>query len=133
METQQSSDITYRLYDYGRLDNGRRRPLHLRQSMDVITVPAASPDACIRHTGNIPQNQLEEIYRCGYYRIFRLDAAGSYTLKQEYPYMLLSVLEGSGMADTVPIQKGDHFIIPHGYGSLHLTGDVKLIASVAET
>ncbi len=133
LETQQSSDITYRLYDYGRLDNGRRRPLHLRQSMDVITVPAASPDACIRHTGNIPQNQLEEIYRCGYYRIFRLDAAGSYTLKQEYPYMLLSVLEGSGMADTVPIQKGDHFIIPHGYGSLHLTGDVKLIASVAET
>ena len=38
---QQSSDITYRVYDYGRLVDGKPRELHIDKSIDVITVPAA--------------------------------------------------------------------------------------------
>ncbi len=40
LESQQNSDVTYRLYDYDRLSNGRPRELHIARSMDVITVPA---------------------------------------------------------------------------------------------
>lgn len=36
LETQQNSDVTYRVYDYDRMDHGRKRPLHIRQSLDVI-------------------------------------------------------------------------------------------------
>lgn len=37
LETQQSSDVTYRLYDYDRLDDeGNPRPLHIQQSLDVV-------------------------------------------------------------------------------------------------
>lgn len=37
LETQQSSDVTYRLYDYDRFDEaGNPRPLHIQQSLDVI-------------------------------------------------------------------------------------------------
>lgn len=39
LETQQSSDITYRVYDYDRLQNGKLRQLHVKQSIDVITAP----------------------------------------------------------------------------------------------
>ncbi len=40
LETQQSSDTTYRLYDYDRLgDDGCPRPLHLKQSIDVALIP----------------------------------------------------------------------------------------------
>ena len=42
LETQQNSDITYRVYDYGRLSNGKPRELHIDKSIDVITVPAKS-------------------------------------------------------------------------------------------
>lgn len=36
-EIQQSSDVTYRLWDYNRTnDKGEKRPLHIRQSLDVI-------------------------------------------------------------------------------------------------
>ena len=36
-EIQQSSDVTYRLWDYNRTnDRGEKRPLHIRQSLDVI-------------------------------------------------------------------------------------------------
>lgn len=44
METQQSSDITYRVYDYHRLVDGKERPLHVQQSIDVITVPDTSAE-----------------------------------------------------------------------------------------
>ena len=36
LEVQQSSDITYRLYDYDRLDNGKLRDLHIQEAIDVI-------------------------------------------------------------------------------------------------
>ena len=36
LETQQSSDITYRVYDYDRKWNGKLRELHVKQSLDVI-------------------------------------------------------------------------------------------------
>ncbi len=36
LEVQQSSDITYRLYDYGRLENGKPRELHIDKSIDVV-------------------------------------------------------------------------------------------------
>ena len=36
-EIQQSSDVTYRLWDYNRVDEkGEKRPLHIRPSLDVI-------------------------------------------------------------------------------------------------
>ena len=39
LETQQSSDITSRVYDYDRLQNGKPRELHIKQSIDVIDAP----------------------------------------------------------------------------------------------
>ena len=40
LETQQSSDITYRVYDYDRTDAaGNTRELHLERSIQVTTVP----------------------------------------------------------------------------------------------
>ena len=45
LETQQSSDITYRIYDYDRRDKktGQLRQLHLRQAKDVTTEPFTEP------------------------------------------------------------------------------------------
>ena len=49
LETQQSSDTTYRVYDYDRTDDqGKTRELHIQQSVDVTTVPAKAPELSIR-------------------------------------------------------------------------------------
>ena len=50
LETQQSSDITYRVYDYDRLSNGKPRQKHIAQSFTVITVPAKSAENSVVHT-----------------------------------------------------------------------------------
>src|SRR5690625_5725677 len=40
LETQQSSDITYRVYDYDRTDDaGNKRQLHIQSSADVTQYP----------------------------------------------------------------------------------------------
>ena len=40
LETQQSSDITYRVYDYERVDNnGNTRELHLDKAKQVTNIP----------------------------------------------------------------------------------------------
>lgn len=45
-EIQQSSDITYRIYDYDRMDSsGKKRELHIGQALDVIDFSAAGDPA----------------------------------------------------------------------------------------
>ena len=45
-ETQQTSDLTYRIYDYGRLDaTGRPRALHVEKAADVLDYRAATGGA----------------------------------------------------------------------------------------
>lgn len=128
-ETQQNSDITYRLYDYGRLSNGRPRELHLDKSMDVIQVPAKETDRCISSAAALQKNQMHELLDCAYFSIFKIDVAGEVQLEQKYPFLAVSVLEGEGYVDEYPVKKGDHFIIPSGYGAFCLKGDMMLMAS----
>lgn len=129
LETQQSSDLTYRLYDYDRLQNGKPRELHLKKSMDVITVPAKDAEASVVSAAKLPENHLNQLYSCKYYKIFKLDVAGEYRMEQNYPFLLMSVLDGEGCMDEYPLKKGDHFIVPNGYGSLCIKGNLSLMAS----
>lgn len=129
LETQQSSDITYRVYDYGRLVNGKERPLHVQQSIDVITVPDRAGEEALSHTDGLPENTLNELISCEYYTVWKLQVAGETAVEQKYPFLLASVLNGSGTLDGVPVKKGDHFILPAGYGRAVLTGDMELILS----
>ena len=48
MEVQQSSDSTYRVYDYGRLgDDGNPRKLHLEKALDVLNFKKSSGEEII--------------------------------------------------------------------------------------
>ena len=132
LETQQNSDVTYRLYDYDRLQNGKPRELHLQKSMDVITVPAKDAADSVVSVAGLSKNRMNELYSCGYYQIFKLDVDGVFQLDEaqgSWPFLLMSVLEGTGSADGYPLKKGDHFIVPCGYGNLRLEGTISLMAS----
>lgn len=130
LETQQNSDITYRLYDYDRLQNGKPRDLHLNQSIDVITVPAKSVEESIVSFADISANEMVEMYACSYYRIFKMTVAGQMTLNNDFPFMLCSVVEGCGTIDGKSVKAGDHFILPSGYKEAELEGEMTLITSV---
>lgn len=128
LETQQNSDITYRLYDYDRLDKGKPRRLHIEKSIDVITCP--HEDAPVG--GKIIKNEMCEIYeliKCPYYTVKKISLWGVQDFNQDKDFMNVSIIRGSGEIDGIKLSKGDHFILPFGYGRFILKGDMELIIS----
>lgn len=129
LETQQNSDITYRVYDYDRLTNGKPRELHIDKSIDVITVPAKPIEESVMKVGNLPENTMNLLISCDYYKVWKLDVTEPVTIEQNHPFLIMSVIEGEGLINGQMIQKGDHFILPSGYGKAQLQGNMKLIVS----
>lgn len=129
LETQQNSDITYRMYDYGRLTNGKPRELHIDKSIDVITVPAKPVAESVKKAYDLPADQMNLLISCDYYKVWKLHVTKPFTINQEYPFMIMSVIEGDGLINGQMIRKGDHFILPSGYGEVKLQGSMQLIVS----
>lgn len=68
-EIQQTSDITYRIYDYDRRDkNGNPRELHTELATDVIDFSAQKEHAVHYH---VHENHTEELVSCNYFKIGR--------------------------------------------------------------
>lgn len=132
LETQQNSDITYRVYDYGRLTDGKPRELHVAQSIDVITVPAPTAQESVKDALNLPENKMNELISCDYYTVWKLDVEGSFSFEQSHPFLIMSVIGGEGSINARTIKKGDHFILPAGFGSVEMQGKMQLIASCAK-
>lgn len=128
LETQQSSDITYRLYDYDRLQNGRPRELHIEKSIDVIRCPHRD-FACTEKPLQGDGFSRVNLVTCPFYQVDKWDIETSVSIPHTYPFLIVSVLEGTGTVSKVPVKKGDHFILPYGYGSFLTEGSLSLITS----
>jgi len=128
LETQQNSDITYRVYDYDRLSNGKPRQLHVEQSIDVIQAPYVDEAPEKNETVTV-NNNMEQLVSCAYYTVWILDVQGAKEIVMDQPFMLASVIEGSGFLNGEPIEKGNHFIMPFGFGNAVFNGKLKLIIS----
>lgn len=128
LETQQNSDITYRVYDYDRLSDGKPRELHTQKALDVITAPAKDAAVDIK-TEIFDGYTRQRLYDCNYYTVERITVETGAKINQSYPFMNISVVEGEGVVDGHKIKKGSHFIIPSGYGEVEFTGNTELIIS----
>lgn len=129
METQQSSDITYRVYDYDRIVDGKPRMLHIGKSIDVITAPAKRVEESIISADNLPKDVLNLLCSCECFRVWKADVTQEVAFEQEYPFLIMSVIEGQGTINGRVIRKGDHFVLPDGFGEVILQGNMQLIAS----
>ena len=128
LETQQNSDITYRLYDYDRLSDGKPRQLHIEKSIDVIRCPHKDQKG-MRSIKSFEDARVEQLVSCSYYSVEKIDLDGRAAFDQKESFRIFSVLDGSGSIDGTPIFKGTHFILPYGYGTYQLSGTMMLISS----
>lgn len=133
LEIQQNSDITYRVYDYERLSGGQPRPLHIRESLEVITVPAPDARQIIQHTDGMEQNRSSLLISCPFYQIYKIVVNGTMQFHQDLPFLCLSVAEGTGKLNGSFVKKGDHMLLPHQFGEVRLQGDMLLIAAACGT
>lgn len=128
LETQQSSDITYRVYDYDRLQDGKPRQLHIEQSIDVIKAPFVEQSAD-GETVKVGDAEVTKLVACEFYSVYKTVVKGRAVIANDQPFVNVSILSGSGTVDGIAVKKGDHFIIPAGYGDYTLEGDMFLITS----
>lgn len=129
LETQQNSDITYRVYDYDRLSDGKPRPLHVQQSIDTIKAPYVASENQFE-TLNLEDAVQTNFISCPYYNVFRFEVKGrATTLFGEAPFVNVSVIDGEGTLDGHPVKKGTHLILPYHYGMGEWRGNLTMICA----
>ena len=111
-EAQQSSDITYRVYDYHRKDkDGNERKLHVQQSIDVTTVPYQLYDIENQVEETIENGKRKELVSSNYLTLNKYDMTGYNKVKNDKPFQLVSIIEGKGTVEGKEVKKGDHFVV----------------------
>ena len=139
LETQQSSDTTYRLYDFDRVDQktGKKRELHLEDSFNVTTIPAKTvqQEPSVLKIGDSTLTTLVSDPISKYFNVYHYVIHGKVDFSKEYPYTLVSVLDGEGTLtldeETYQIRKGQHFMLTAAANDWTIAGDLECIASVA--
>ncbi|EOS7780371.1 mannose-6-phosphate isomerase, class I [Enterococcus hirae] len=133
LETQQSSDTTYRVYDYDRKDaNGNTRELHIQQSIDVTTVPAITPQIQMKEVrkGN---SSIVTYLETEFFNVYEWDIKGITSFKKQAPYTLATVIDGAGELvvneKIYPLTKGASFILPNDVTEWTVQGELSIIAS----
>ena len=134
LETQQSSDVTYRVYDFDRRQpDGSLRELHIAQSLDTVDFNVKAPT-----TGEVTAAEVDgvtHLVETPNYAVDRIcvKAASPVTYAQPWPFLCVSVCEGAGSVSAggkdYDLPKGAHFLAPSGCGDLAFAGDMTLIVS----
>lgn len=126
LEVQQSSDTTYRLYDYDRKDqNGQYRDLHINQSIDVSTVPFTNENTSIIKK-EINSNIITTLINSEFFTVKKYEINEAFTSEQINPFCLYSVIEGNGTlekdGEKYILSKGMHFFLPDKFGEFVFNG-----------
>lgn len=126
-EIQQNSNVTYRLYDYGRLQNGKKRPLHIEKAIDVLDFEPYSYE----NNDAFKNEKIINLVKCDIFILNKLNI----TEKTEFTangdsFVSLVCAEGSGEltlgGETYKIVKGDSYFIPADAGEYLLNGNLIL-------
>lgn len=130
-EIQESSNVTYRVYDYDRVDkNGKKRELHIKKAIDVLDMRAGtSVRQAPRVTRYFPGNYRELLCRCKYFEVERIGVTKqSHFSVDDMSFQVLLCIEGMGSLSTIGmgqpmyLTKGDCVFLPAGLGNCCLTG-----------
>ena len=137
-EIQQNSNITYRFYDYDRVDkNGGKRPLHVDRALDVANLKSSTSPRQPMRVINYKRGYASELLsRCKYFQVERLllntegrKMAGYQSGNNSFHTLLC--VEGCGVmygeSVVIPFFKGDCIFVPADSLTLMLHGVAQLL------
>lgn len=123
-----NADLTYRLYDYDRIDptTNQERDLHINKVIDNVLVPDSSKgliwfDSYMKN-GCETTDYWDEP---GLYSLSRIKVTHQGTYKQERFYFI-TVVDGKGKINDVEIAKGETVFIPDSFGDVQLQGSLDM-------
>jgi len=127
-EIQQSSDVTYRVYDWNRIGlDGKPRQLHTEKALQVIKLDNKTK---VYNYSNI--DNTDNIYNSNNFSIDLINIKDNITEKSNIEtFIVYIVLEGNGKIKAnnfeKDIQIGSVFLIPAELGEYTLNGNMKLM------
>ncbi len=136
VEVQESSNLTYRLYDYDRIDkDGKKRPLHIEKAADVLDMEPVKivrqPQRMVRYYFGCAR---ELLCRCEYFEVERIQVTKGFSFSVlSASFQVLLCIDGNGGLETdetnkpVRFDKGACFFLPAGLGRCHIIGECVLL------
>lgn len=118
-EIQQNSNVTYRVYDYGRKDmNGNERELHVDKALAVSNLRKYE---CKKFESDV-------LGVSKYFNVRRLEVSGTrYCETNQKSFCCITCVDGDGSIDGQDVHRGDSFFVPAGYGQYALSGNMTVI------
>ena len=115
-EVQQNSNLTYRLYDYGRVGaDGKPRELHVEKGVKVSKLTAYVPDSRTS---------------CEYFTCDSFLLSGKRTLvADEKSFVAIVIMDGAFRCEGALYQKGDTVFVPAGHGAFEIEGEAHLLTA----
>ena len=105
IEIQQNSNLTYRLYDYNRVDqNGNPRELHIDKALEVIDYRKYRPSK--EADGFLVDNQYFAVKKVSFDKELKISA-------NEQSFVSFTFLEGQGTVDNIEYNQFDTFFLPY--------------------
>ena len=135
-EVQQSSNLTYRVYDYGRVGaDGKPRQLHIDKALAVtrLEVPAVTSQAMM-DIDLFPHMDVKLLADCEYFKVYHAMLQGDSAMHTGTDsFHCLTVLDGalklSGGGEDLTLAKGETAFVPAGLGTYQLKGQAEFILS----
>ena len=128
-EIQQNSNVTYRVYDYGRRDaQGNTRPLHVEKALEVSDLTRAA-DAAEPIKTAVEGCTITQVAKCPYFSVAKLEINDGVSLVNSDSFQAVLITNGEGTIDGVPFVQYDTFFIPADYGPAVLRGKFEALVS----
>lgn len=131
VEIQQTSDITYRIYDYDRRDkDGQLRQLHIKEAAESIDYTVL-PDYQTHYTSRKNEGQL--LVECPYFNtaVYDLDEPMELDYSELDSFVVLIGLKGKGTLtiddEEVDFHAGESILLPVTVNKVCVTGTVKFL------
>jgi mannose-6-phosphate isomerase len=131
-EIQQSSDLTYRLYDFNRKDSsGNLRELHVGKALEVSSL-TASTNAKRKMLEVLPN--MTELVRTEFFVLEKWNVDGNISLTTEQESLeLLTVIEGTLVIKTqtepLELAPAESLVLPASLGKYELSGRAVVLRS----
>ena len=137
-EVLESSNLTYRLYDYDRIDkDGKKRELHIDKVLDVANLcSSAEPKQPLRVLKYRQGVASELLTRCKYFEVYRMivNTERRQTVHyraDELAFRVLLCVNGCGTIShengTIPFYKGDCIFVPADSVTLTIQGQAQFL------
>ena len=132
VEVQQASDVTYRVFDYNRLDkDGLPRQLHTRQAREALNY--SSYEECLRQSG-ATINDGDVLVACDHFVVERHEVAGTtrFDMPESFLAMIcingeLEVIDENGSVTTM--RRGETILVPACLSWLDINGNATLLTA----